>query len=70
MSELPEHCDICKTKLVNLVEFIDGATVLGSWAIMCHPCHHRYGRGLGTGRGQLYRRSNKKNPNAPWVKVI
>lgn len=34
--------------------FVDGATQFGPWALMCLPCHERYGKGIGTGRGQKY----------------
>lgn len=62
--EPPEECDICKSKLT--FEFVDGATILRSWAFMCDPCHIRYGRGLGTGKGQKYR----KSAAGIWVKVL
>ncbi len=48
----PEKCDICRMKLKK--EFIDGATVLGPWGIMCKFCHLRRGRGLGIGKGQRF----------------
>jgi hypothetical protein len=30
----------------------DGATTFGPWANMCEECFARFGRGLGTGKGQ------------------
>lgn len=66
IGEIPKHCDICRTKLDKLSEFVDGSTVLGSWAIMCRPCHVKYGRGFGTGHGQLYRKASNNN----WIKVV
>lgn len=66
MGEIPERCDICQVKLDKLTEFVDGATVLRSWAIMCRPCHVKYGRGFGTGHGQLYRKASNNN----WIKVV
>lgn len=38
-------------------EFIDGATKQGPWANMCPKCAAAYGRGLGTGVGQRYKKS-------------
>lgn len=48
----PEKCDLCHKPLTQ--QFVDGATVYGPWGILCAVCHKRYGRGLGTGRGQRY----------------
>lgn len=48
----PVNCEICHTKFKNT--FIDGATVMGPWAMMCETCHVRVGMGLGIGRGQKY----------------
>lgn len=36
--------------------FIDGATVMGPWAIMTPSSHAVNGCGIGTGRGQRYER--------------
>jgi len=52
MSPKPEKCDICKEPIED--QFVDGATVMGPWAIMCSGCHFQYGRGTGTGKGQVY----------------
>lgn len=49
---IPQACQICNTPLTT--QFVDGATVFGSWAYMCKECHSDNGYGLGTGRGQLY----------------
>jgi hypothetical protein len=48
----PDECDFCHQAIIN--HFIDGATRMGPWAIMCPNCHASHGRGLGTGRGQKY----------------
>jgi hypothetical protein len=48
----PGLCDICGEPILDV--FIDGKTVQGAWAIMCVPCHGRFGLGLGTGKGQKY----------------
>lgn len=48
----PKACDLCKLPVT--LTFIDGATRAGPWAIMCPPCHARYGVGLGKGAGQRY----------------
>lgn len=45
--------------------FIDGATVFGPWAIMSPKSHRANGRGLGTGRGQKYKRQD----DGRWLKV-
>jgi hypothetical protein len=50
-------------KIIN--QFVDGATIFGSWACMCMPCHRTYGCKLGTGKGQQYR----KQPDGRWQKV-
>lgn len=46
-------------------EIIDGVTNLGPWALMTPKSFERYGRGLGTGRGQRYRRQS----DGKWLKV-
>jgi len=48
------------------VEFIDGKTRMGPWAIMSIDSWRRYGCGqLGTGWGQRYR----KQTDGKWLKV-
>ncbi len=54
ISSHPEKCDICQAPIDT--EFIDGATVFGPWACMCRSCHDSKGKGLGTGKGQLYQK--------------
>ena len=52
-----DNCDICKEPLdwaLNKQWFVDGATQMGPWALMCPRCFEMYGVGLGTGRGQKY----------------
>ena len=50
----PKQCDLCNKQIQN--EFVDGKTQMGPWANMCQPCHTKYGVGLGTGRGQKYKK--------------
>jgi len=52
MGSTPVACDFCGGPLGT--EFIDGATIMGPWAIMCPMCHRDKGTGLGVGRGQKY----------------
>ena len=47
----PKTCQLCNRPLKQ--QFVDGANG-GPWAIMCPSCHHSYGVGIGTGRGQRY----------------
>jgi len=51
-SRPPFICDFCNTKIVD--EFVDGATKLGFWSIMCPICFMSHGVGIGIGRGQRY----------------
>ena len=46
-------------------EFIDGKTRMGPWANMSPESFKQYGVGLGTGRGQKY----KKQPDGKWKKI-
>lgn len=48
----PTTCDCCDCKIT--VAFVDGATKMGPWGMMCLGCHRTLGVGLGTGRGQKY----------------
>lgn len=50
----PEACDVCKAKIGDT--FTDGKTSMGPWANMCPSCHDDHGVGVGTGRGQTYKR--------------
>lgn len=59
MGEKPYNCQMNSCgKVFELVkgevEFVDGKTRYGPWAIMCVACHEKHGVGLGTGRGQKY----------------
>lgn len=48
-------CDICHGEIRGKVSyFVDGATIYGPFALMCPTCHEKFGRGLGTGKGQKY----------------
>ena len=67
MGTTPEKCDICS--FVFKSYFVDGATKgdsgwHGMWGCMCVKCHRIHGIGLGTGRGQKY----KKEANGVWYK--
>ena len=55
-SHQPKECDLCHNPFgfKNTKFFVDGATKMGMWAIMCDACHKYKGCGLGTGRGQRY----------------
>jgi hypothetical protein len=46
------RCDICEQTTNRW--FVDGATKMGPWAIMCPTDFKSYGRGLGPGLGQKY----------------
>jgi hypothetical protein len=46
-------------------QFIDGATRHGPWGIMSPYSHRVHGIGLGTGRGQRY----KRQKDGQWLKV-
>ena len=69
----PTHCQTCANEIKH--QFIDGKTTIafgGRWAIMCVPCHSKWGIGLGRGRGQKYRREAHRpglRPNDVFVKV-
>ena len=63
MGSNPEKCDICSCKIED--DFIDGRTKYGPWANMCPACHCKDGVGLGTGKGQKYKKSVQ---NGLWVK--
>jgi hypothetical protein len=46
-------------------DFIDGKTTIGPWAIMTPASYRSFGIGLGTGRGQWYRRQ----ADGKWLKT-
>jgi hypothetical protein len=56
-------CHICSNPIDR--RFVDGATRFGSWAFMCIACHDEFGRGVGTGRGQMY----DKQADGRWLKT-
>uniref|UniRef100_A0A6M3L6X0 Putative HNH endonuclease n=1 Tax=viral metagenome TaxID=1070528 RepID=A0A6M3L6X0_9ZZZZ len=56
-------CDFCGR--TSMKKFIDGATAVGPWAMMCVACFNIYGRGLGLGKGQLY----QKQKDSSWLKI-
>lgn len=63
MGDAPTECQIGKEPITDF--FVDGKTRQGPWGFMCATCHSRYGYGLGTGKGQSYR----KQSDARWLKV-
>lgn len=68
MGDVPTECDLTKSALHahdGMDEFVDGRTVMGSWANMCLRCYKLYGVGFGTGRGQHY----KKQGDGRWMKI-
>jgi hypothetical protein len=58
----PPECNICHSPIEDY--FVDGKTILGPWAIMCELCHTSAGLGLGTGKGQSYRKRGND-----WIKI-
>jgi len=55
----PAKCDLCGAQLQNTKYFIDGRDASGRWGLFCPLCHEAIGVGLGTGKGQKYRSSNR-----------
>ena len=47
-------CDFCKENGKDISAVIDGKTIYGPWAGMCLDCAKKYGKGLGTGIGQVF----------------
>ena len=75
----PPCCNICQGKIGTV--FVDGRMSQGSWADMCWNCFTQHGVGLGTGKGQKYRKPGAPErtrwsdqelhavPTGHWVKV-
>ena len=63
LGPLPIICDVCHSQVGE--EFVDGRTVYGPWANMCHDCFKQIGVGLGTGKGQHY----KKDETGKYLKI-
>lgn len=59
----PNRCELNGETIKD--EFVDGALRNGVWGILCPECHKNFGVGLGTGRGQRY----KKREDGKFVKV-
>lgn len=59
---VPSTCQLCGAELKQ--HFIDGATKLGPWAMMCTACHKNAGDGLGVGKGQKYEKRGQL-----WIKI-
>ena len=53
-------CDFCERDLEKTMEFIDGKTSLGPWALMCPHCYMINGVGIGIGLGQRYDSTTKE----------
>jgi hypothetical protein len=51
-SERQKQCQLCLEPLTE--SYIDGATVVGPWAIMCDGCHKEFGVGWGIGRASRH----------------
>lgn len=59
IGEVPASCQVSGRPLTDA--FVDGRMRRGGrWAIMHPDCHAEEGVGLGTGRGQLYRRAGDR----------
>lgn len=59
------YCEVCKRQVTS-GRFVDGKTQWGPWANMCTRCHDTVGRGVGSGRGQVY---EWEEETREWVKV-
>ncbi|MEF9385204.1 HNH endonuclease [Ralstonia solanacearum species complex bacterium KE056] len=56
----PERCDLCQRLLHAETYMVDGGVKGASyWACMCSKCFQTRGRGIGWGKGQLYRRDDQ-----------
>ena len=62
LGDVPQKDDF-GNKITNI--FIDGATYTGVWAIMAPIYWKSFGVGLGTGKGQMY----KKQSDNKWLKI-
>jgi hypothetical protein len=58
----PDTCQICNFSGLD-TEAFDSATRFG-WGWICKNCYKKYGYGLGTGKGQQYRKLGND-----WYKV-
>lgn len=56
ISPAPNQCDLCDAPITT--EFYDARTRYRVWAILCEPCFHKDGVGLGLGCGQKYEKKN------------
>lgn len=69
MGSAPVRCDLTDTNTSAdhdlSKEFVDGATRMGPWAIMCARCARMRGVGIGRGMGQRYQRQE----DGRWLKV-
>jgi hypothetical protein len=67
MGDVPAICQVSDRPIDD--EFVDGATIYGPWACMHPDAHKVYGKGLGTGRGQKYRKVKVTDGSLRWLKV-
>jgi hypothetical protein len=65
---VPRFCDIHKAHRIT-TEFVDGRTRIGPWATMCLACWMSHGVGLGSGKGQIYRKQFNIDGSERWVKI-
>lgn len=63
MGSPPTKCDLCGRPFDKF--FVDGKTRMGPWGMLCTGCHASHGIGLGTGKGQRY----KRTASDEWTKV-
>lgn len=63
----PKACDICTKPIKDT--FIDGATRMGPWGILCPSCHKSHGVGLGIGKGQKYVKQSSGPFAGRWLKI-
>lgn len=65
VGDVPKQCELCQGPFRDKT-FVDGATRMGPWGMLCNACHTLDGVGLGPGRGQKYAYEAKSKE---WVKV-
>lgn len=63
LSDIPSHCQVTRMEITD--EFVDGRIPDNSWALMHPQAHIFYGKGIGAGKGQRY----KKREDGKWVKI-
>lgn len=63
LSEVPAKCEIMRRPITDT--FVDGKIAGSGWALMHPDTHKEFGVGLGTDKGQKY----KKQTDGRWLKV-